>query len=52
MLHTHEVEMCYRLFLGAVARMNQDMRTDPLLQHLDAFIGFARQRTGDAAIRS
>jgi RNA polymerase sigma-70 factor (ECF subfamily) len=30
--------------------MLYDMRTDPLLQHLDAFIGFARQRTGDAEL--
>lgn len=42
--------MCYRVFFGRWGAYAQDMRTDPLLQHLDAFIGFARQRTGDAEL--
>ncbi len=48
---THEVKTCYMLLCRVSVRVldytRLPMSTDPLLQHLDAFIGFVRSRTGD-----
>lgn len=48
---THEVKKGYTVNVGKSVRILKTapppMSTNPLLQHLDAFLGFARSRTGD-----
>lgn len=51
-VNTHEHKLCYRTILQDVGRISGQMATEPLLQHLDAFVSFVRSRTGDPELAS